>query len=97
MIDCVARSTDLDMAPKKYANAGLRNVKSAKAAEIVQVDAFESGGLNDEDASSTRPDFLYQAREESSNVRSWSIPQNLKRDPSRRNEVSPWWYDSTIL
>jgi len=75
------------MAPKKYANAGLRNVKPSRAAKAAEtVDPFENGGLNDEDASSTWPDFLYQAREESSNVH---IPQNLKRDPSRRNEVSP--------
>jgi len=86
------------MAPKKYANAGLRDVKSAKAANAAEtVDPFENGGLNDEDASSTRPDFLHQAREESFNVRSWSIPQNLKRDPSRRNEVSLWWCDTTII
>jgi hypothetical protein len=78
----------LDSEPKRYQNSGLRKdlKKNSKAEETF--DPFQSGGLNDEDASSTRPTFP-QARTQRSHphVRSEPEAKDLKRDQSRKNNV----------
>jgi hypothetical protein len=79
------RFTNLDTAPKKYPNAGLRKVtKPTIAADAV--DPFENGGLNDEDIISARPTFS-----RNQDVVGVHIPatggETLKRDTSRKNEV----------
>jgi len=54
LILIMRRFSSLDIAPKKYQNAGLRkNAIFKKPSE--PVDPFQSGGLNDEDAYAVRP------------------------------------------
>ena len=77
----------LDSEPKRYQNSGLRKdlKKNSKVEETF--DPFQSGGLDDEDASSTRPAFPRTQRSRP-HVRSEPEAKDLKRDQSRKNNVS---------
>ena len=71
--------------PKKYQNAGLRKNSRPKKAEET-FDPHQSGGLNDYDASSTRPAFP-RTQGPHPQVRLEHAPKELKRDQSRTNNV----------
>ena len=84
----LSRSPMLETAPRKYNNAGLRqDLKTKKTEEIV--DPFQNGGLDDDHASSVRPNF---PRGLSRTYAFYGTPpepeaKDLKRDHSRKNNV----------
>ena len=77
-------------AVKKYENAGLRansKVKARPVASRENLDNIQSalGGLDDEDAEAERPAMNPVKRSGTSRL---EFPVNLRRDNTRRNEVS---------
>lgn len=79
----------MDAEPKKYERSGLRKDLKVKKVEET-FDPFQSGGLNDEDASSTRPSFPRTSRiqEPQFELRApVGKDIDLKRDYSRKNNV----------
>ncbi|KAF8903657.1 hypothetical protein CPB84DRAFT_1746062 [Gymnopilus junonius] len=78
----------LDTAPKTYRNSGLcKEFKSKKVKETF--DPLASGGLDDEDALSTRPAFPHQTQAVQKQIRHDHEPsaKDLKRDNSRTNDL----------
>ncbi|KDR70756.1 hypothetical protein GALMADRAFT_144627 [Galerina marginata CBS 339.88] len=67
-----------DFEPKKYQNAGLRKISKPKKAEET-FDPYQSGGLNDDDASSTRPVFP-RTQGTRPQIRLQPAPKDLKRE-----------------
>ena len=86
----------LDSEPKRYQNSGLRKdlKKNSKVEETF--DPFQSGGLDNEDASSTRPAFPRTQRPRP-HVRSEPEAKDLKRDQSRKNNVGYRFIFSSYL
>ncbi|KIM36124.1 hypothetical protein M413DRAFT_31878 [Hebeloma cylindrosporum] len=72
-----------DVAPKKYHNAGLRKDLNVKKAE----EAFDYGGLDDEDASAVHPAF--PRTRGPMQIRSHARPddRDLKHDYSQKNDL----------
>jgi hypothetical protein len=81
---CSILSVPLHSEPKRYQNSGLRKDLKKKVEETL--DPFQSGGLDDEDASSTRPAFPRTQRPHP-DVHSEPDAKDLKRDKSRKNNV----------
>ena len=79
-----------DSAPKKYQNTGLRkDLKSKRAPEVQDmdvVDPFQSGGLNDEDIISVRPQFP-RSTHNAAGHSAVAYPTDVQRDQSLRNKV----------
>ena len=86
----LSRLPTLETAPRKYNNAGLRQgLKTKKTEETFN--PFENGGLDDDHASSVRPNFP-RARGLSRTYAFYgTLPEpeakGLKRDHSRKNNV----------
>jgi hypothetical protein len=82
----------MQIAPKKYKNAGLRVNSKVKARPAASSeDDIESalGGLNDEDAEPVRPAMYPASVKHSATSESrLEFPVNLQRDKTRGNEVS---------
>jgi hypothetical protein len=74
-----------DILPKKYTNGGLR-LKADRNRHNTEENAG-IGGLNDDDAHATRPD--YARRPVSTAVQ---YPAQLRRDATRVNEVFVFYY-----
>ena len=78
----------LETAPRKYNNAGLRqDLKTKKTEEIV--DPFQNGGLDDDHASSVRPNFPHGLSRTYAFYGTPPEPEakDLKRDHSQKNNV----------
>lgn len=76
----------LNTSPRKYNNSGLRKNPKTKKTQVVH-DPFESGGLNDDDVVSVRPNFPPKPL-----VRTYAFygkpeKSSIKRDLSRQNAV----------
>ena len=80
----------MDVAPKKYQNAGLRkdSTKARTQRPEEALNPFENGGLDDEDVFSVRPAFP-RSRGPAPQIHSHAQPasQDLKRDYSQKNDV----------
>jgi len=83
----------VDSAPKRYQNAGLQKDFKLKSKKLPEdIDPFQSGGLDDEDAISVRPAFPLPSH---TSHTSWSLPpatpltypENLQCDLSCKNNV----------
>jgi hypothetical protein len=85
----------VDSAPKRYQNAGLRKDFKSKSKKLPKdIDPFQSGGLDDEDAISVRPAFpppSPPSRTRTSRslppAAPLTYPENLQCDLSRKNNV----------
>lgn len=71
--------------PKVYENAGLRKTFKSKNKETF--DPLSSGGLDDDDALSTRPAFPQARSSRQVEVRRETDGKDLVRDQTRKNEV----------
>ena len=86
----------LDSELKHYQNSGLRKDLKNNSKVEETFDPFQSGGLDDEDASSTRPAFPRTQRPRP-HVRSEPEATDLKRDQSWKNNVSYRFIFSSYL
>ena len=86
-------SRPVDSAPKRYQSAGLRKDFKSKSKRLPEdIDPFQSGGLDDEDAISVRPTFPLLSH---TSHTSWSLPpaapltypEHLQHDLSCENNV----------
>ena len=87
----LSRLPTLGTAPKKYNNAGLRqDLKTKKTEETF--DPFQNGGLDDDHASSVRPNFPHAQGLKRTYAFYGTLPEpkaeDLKRDHLRKNNVS---------
>ena len=83
----------VDSAPKRYQNAGLRKDFKSKLKKLPEdIDPFQSGGLDDEDAISVRPTFPPPSHTSRTSrslppAAPLTYPENLWRDLSCKNNV----------
>jgi hypothetical protein len=78
----------LELAPKKYENAGLRVNPKAKVHAAASGKNMDSslGGLEDDDAEAERSASIYSAKRPATSRP--TFPDNLQRDKARKNEAS---------
>ncbi|KJA18015.1 hypothetical protein HYPSUDRAFT_145626, partial [Hypholoma sublateritium FD-334 SS-4] len=80
----------LNTSPRKYDNSGLRKAPKTKTQEIH--DPFESGGLDDDDIVSVRPNFPPNLKAPGRPTRTYAFygkpeTSGIKRDHSQKNAV----------